>query len=264
MIEPKPTSRHVEMAMGTAFSIDIRDDGVNVAAVDDVVRWLHDVDATFSPYLDDSPISAIGRGDIALDQTTEQIRRVLAVCDWARIETGGVFDVWNVPAPNGTRFDPSGYVKGWSIEEAAAILEQHGCRDFSINGGGDVVVRGRPEPKGRWRVGIRHPSVPDAVAKVVEVVGPAAVATSGTYERPGHIIDPGTNRPADRLASATVVGPDLGIADIFATTVLIMGTDGLEWLEGRDGYEGYVITTDGDTMWTPGFNRYLTSANRGG
>ena len=54
-----------------------------------------------------------------------------------------------VPAPNGTTLDPSGYVKGWAIERAARILEAAGAENFCINAGGDIALRGGPEPMTR-------------------------------------------------------------------------------------------------------------------
>ena len=66
---------------------------------------------------------------------------------------------------------------------------------------------------------------------VLDVVGPAAVATSATYERGAHIVDPRTGQPTTDLASVTVVGPDLTIVDAFATAIFVMGLPGLQWLD---------------------------------
>ncbi len=247
---------HVEFVMGMAVSIDIRDVDVPETAVDDVVTWLHHVDATFSTYLEDTPISALGRGEIDLDGAGDEIRTVLRRCEELRIESGGVFDVFEVPAPNGTRLDPSGFVKGWSVEHAAAILERHGCHNFCINAGGDIAIRGNPEGDQPWRVGIRHPDRPDALAAVLLASERLGVATSATYERGAHILDPRTGQPVTDIASATVVGPDLTLADAYATILFVMGVDGLEWVAAHDGYEAYVITHDDTTHWTEGFQQY--------
>jgi thiamine biosynthesis lipoprotein len=249
-------THHVEFVMGMAVSIDIRDHDVPVDAVVDVVTWLHHVDATFSTYQDDSPISALGRGDITLDQAGAEIREVLRMCEELRADSHGVFDVFEIPAPNGTRLDPSGLVKGWSIEHAAEILEQHGCHNFCINAGGDIALRGEPTSGNPWRIGIRHPDVADAFARVVVGRGRLAIATSATYERGAHIIDPRTGEPTTEVASATVVGPDLTIADAYATIVFVMGLDGLDWIAGHPDYDAYVITHDDTTAWTDGFVRY--------
>jgi thiamine biosynthesis lipoprotein len=247
---------HVEFVMGMAVSIDIRDRDVPDNAVADVVAWLHHVDATFSTYDEDSPITALGRGTMTLDEAGPEIRSVLQLCESLRADSGGVFDVFAVPAPNGTTLDPSGLVKGWSIEHAAEILEQHGCSNFCINAGGDIAIRGNPAPGEPWRIGIRHPDVADAVASVVVGRGRLAIATSATYERGAHIIDPRCGEPTTAIASATVVGPDLTIADAYATIVFVMGLDGLDWIESHPDYEAYVITHDDTTQWTDGFVRY--------
>ncbi len=242
--------------MGMAVTIDVRDPDVPIAAIDDVVNWLHHVDATFSTHKPESPISAIGRGELGLDDTSEEIRGVLRQCEILRRDSGGVFDVFAVPAPNGTRFDPSGIVKGWSIERSAEILEQHGCANFCVNAGGDIAIRGNPSPGQPWRVGIRHPQQAHAVAAVVHAGRRLAVATSATYERGAHIVDPRTGQPTTGLASATVVGPDLTFADAYATIVFVMGMDGLEWVDHHPEYDAYIITHDDTTHWTPGFDRY--------
>lgn len=256
---------HVEHVMGMAVSIDVRDDlGTRSAGrpgLSEVLAWLHHVDATFSPYIDESPISRLGRAEITLDDVDDEVQDVLVLCDRLREMTDGAFDAFAVPAPNGTMLDPSGLVKGWSIERAAQLLEAHGLRDFVVNAGGDVAVRGRPSPGTSWTVGIRHPDDAAQLAAVLAVEGPIAVATSATYERGAHIVDPRTGQPTTEVASVTVVGPDLTYADAFATAVFVMGVEGLDWLRGVPGYEGFVITHDERTFSTAGFGA-LRSAVR--
>jgi thiamine biosynthesis lipoprotein len=75
-------------------------------------------------------------------------------------------------------------------------------------------------------------------------------------ERGAHVIDPLRGRPADALASVTVVGPDLTWADAHATTALAMGLDAPEWLEELAGHEAYLIDAGGHVWWTEGFGRY--------
>ncbi len=242
--------------MGMAVSIDIRDPGTPPDAVVDVVSWLHHVDATFSTYIDDSVISRLGRGDLRIADVSDEVAGVLHQCEQIRLETGGVFDVFEIPAPNGTTLDPSGLVKGWSIEHAATMLERAGCVNFCINAGGDIALRGRPTDDASWRVGIRHPLSADELATVVTARGPLGVATSATYERGAHIIDPRTRQATTDLASATVVGPDLTIADAYATAMFVMGLDGLDWIADHPDYEAYLITHEERAAWTPGFERY--------
>jgi thiamine biosynthesis lipoprotein len=255
---------HVEDVMGMAVSIDVRDDLAAGAATErpglrEVLRWLHHVDATFSPYIESSPITRLGRGEITLDDVDDEVADVLLMCDRLYDDTNGAFDAFAVPAPNGSMLDPSGLVKGWSIERAAAILEEHGLRDFTINAGGDIAVRGHATPGTPWRVGIRHPDQADRLADVLSVVGPIGVATSATYERGAHIVDPRTGRATTELASVTVIGPDLTFVDAYATALYVMGEEGLTWLARHPGYDAMMITRDDRVLTTPGFAAWRTT-----
>jgi thiamine biosynthesis lipoprotein len=51
----------------------------------------------------------------------------------------------------------------------------------------------------------------------------------------------------------TVVGPDLAIADSYATAALAMGRRGITWLATLAGYESAVITRDAEAFRSPGF-----------
>ncbi len=244
---------HVEIVMGMAVSIDIRDD-VPIEALEDVLRWLHHVDDTFSTYKPDGPISRFGTGAATLEDMSDEVIGVLALCEELYDDTGGAFDVFVVPAPNGSHLDPSGLVKGWSIERAAEILEGHGATNFCINAGGDIAIRGHAQPGEPWLVGIRHPDQPDMSAAVVAGAGRLAVATSATYERGAHIIDPTTGEPTADLASVTIVGPDLTFADAYATAVFVMGPEGLNWLaEHHPDYAAFIITRDDAALSTSNF-----------
>jgi thiamine biosynthesis lipoprotein len=258
----RATTHHVECVMGMAVSIDIRDPGTPAAAISDVVSWLHHVDATYSTYIDDSVISRLGRGELDIADVSDEVAGVLRRCEQIRVDTDGVFDVFEVPAPNGTTLDPSGLVKGWSIERAATMLEHAGCANFCINAGGDIALRGRPTDDTSWRVGIRHPESAHELATLVTACGPLGVATSATYERGAHIIDPRTHQPTTNLASATVVGPDLTIADAYATAMFVMGLDGLDWIASHPDYDAYLITHEARASWTPGFERYRRDTSR--
>ena len=58
----------------------------------------------------------------------------------------------------------------------------------------------------------------------------------------------------------TVVGPDLAIADAYATAAVVLGPrDGMRLLTTRAGYEGMGITDDRAVLLTPGFARYRVS-----
>ncbi len=257
-----PGTVHVELVMGTAVTFDVRD-AAGAAGIAEAVRWLHHVDATYSVHRSDSLISALGRGDLTLaaaERLDPDIAEVLLACERLKDESGGAFDAFAVPAPNGTTLDPSGFVKGWALDRAAQILDGAGHTDFTVNGGGDIAIRGESAPGEPWRVGIRHPDDRDRLAMVLAVRGPAAVATSATYERGAHIVDPRRGGPTTELASVTVVGPDLTWVDAYATTVFVMGLPGLEWVADRPGFDAMAITHDQQVVSTPGFAAWRAPA----
>jgi thiamine biosynthesis lipoprotein len=236
--------RHVEQVMGTAVSIELADDRPGHllrSMIDDVCAWLHEVDARFSTYKDDSEVCRFRRGEVALDDCSADLRHVLDACADLWRDTDGYFDAY----ASGT-LDPSGYVKGWSVEVASARLAEAGSVRHYINAGGDIRMRGGTSDGEPWRVGIRHPWEADKVSWVLAVTE-GAVATSGTYERGDHVINPRTGKAARGLRSVTVVGPDLSVADAYATAALAMGEGGIAWLakQSENGYESAVVTDDG-------------------
>ena len=105
------------------------------------------------------------------------------------------------------------WVKGWAIARAAALLDEHGYRDYYVDAAGDVRTRGIARPGCPGAVGIRHPVERDKSARVV-LATDLAVATSGTYEKGAQIYDPHTGQPATALLSLTVIGPSILDADV--------------------------------------------------
>lgn len=230
----------VEHAMGMPVVVEVRDVSATPDALDPVFDWLRWVDETFSTYRPDSEISRIDRGELRVEDAHPDVRAVLARCEELRLETNGYFD-----ARFGGTLDPSGLVKGWSVDRAAALLEEAGFADYAVNAGGDVRVRGA------WRVGIRHPTEPKAVAKVLDARD-LAVATSGEYERGAHVLDPHTGVPPEGILSVTITGPELATADAYATAAFAMGARvAPHWVARLRGYAGLVILADGRMLSTP-------------
>lgn len=255
--------RLVEVAhlMGTVFSVDVRDDlpeASIVPAVDAFLAEVRDVERRFSPFIEDSEISRISRGELAEADAHEDVRWILGACEDLRRSSGGAFDARR-HRPDG-RLDPSAIVKGWSVDEAAhRHLAGAGLRDYEVVAGGDVLAAGFAAPGSGWRIGIRHPDRADAVAAVL-AIRDAAVATSGQYERGPHIEDPlGRGRMA-QFKSLTVVGPSLTWADAYATAAFVMGLDGLAWVHDRVGYGALAITAQDRVVWTPAVEPLLVDA----
>jgi len=255
--------------MGTVVSFDVPATARLDGSLDAAIRWLHWVDRVFSPYRTDSDATLLAEGLVTVDSCAPEMAEVIEACAFFRELSGGFFTA----SPWG-RFDPSGYVKGWAIERAAGILTTAGSASHLVNGGGDVqCVGGRPgaadgtdssgtdgtgpRAAAPWRVGIADPFRPGRLALVVAAVD-CAVATSGTAERGAHIVNPRTGRPAAGLASLTVTGRSLALADACATAAFAMGPAlARDWLAALDGCQAYAITETGETWQTAGFGALI-------
>jgi FAD:protein FMN transferase len=238
---------HLEPCMGTLFAVDVRDPGDWDGAVAAVVAWLHRVDAVFSTYRPQSDISRIRRGELRAADADPLVAEVLALCAEVERETAGCFSArWD------GRLDPTGLVKGWAVQRASELLRARGSQNHAVGGGGDVQLAGEAAPGVPWRVGISDPHDQSRLVAVV-AARDAAVATSGTAEHGGHIVDPRTGAPARELAAVTVVGPSLTRADAYATAAVAMGAGALRWLESAPGHEGLVIPAVGTPQATSQF-----------
>jgi FAD:protein FMN transferase len=140
-------------------------------------------------------------------------------------------------------FDPTGYVKGWAAQRALEQLAGLPMSGALVNAAGDIASIGAQPSGAPFRIGIADPEEPRRLAEIVELT--VCIATSGTYERGSHLIDPRSHEPTTRAASASVTGPDLGLADALATGLAVAGPSGLAFIEPLDGYEALVIGFDG-------------------
>lgn len=239
--------RRVEEVMGMPVTVQVVDAEADEQALDEVFNEFRLLDRTFSPFLVDSEVSRINRGELRPENAGQLVNQAINLCHLYEQATERYFSAWI-----GGRFDPSGLIKGWAIDRACSILDRHGLRDYFVDAGGDVQTRGRNPDRGPWRVGVRHPVERDKVARVILASG-LAVATSGTYEKGEHILDPHSGRPASAWLSFTVVGPDILQADVYATACFAMGIAGLDFVARVARYEAYAIDPQLRASSTAGF-----------
>jgi thiamine biosynthesis lipoprotein len=253
---PRPVLHHEVEVMGTVVTIDLFGETHGARTrepldrlVDAACAVLHDADAVFSTWREDSPISRLRRGELTVDACPPVVGEVLSRCAEAHATSMGWFDPWALPGG----VDPTGLVKGWAAQLALSQLLGTGVEGAIVNAAGDVAAWGAPAPGQPFRIGIVDPFDPSRLACVVELDGArgGAIATSGTYERGPHLIDPRTAERASAVASATVRGPDLGLADALATAVAVSGT--VDFVDAVEGYEAFVIGLDGRACSTPRF-----------
>ena len=238
---------------GTILFIDVASTKVEIdqlnAGLLEVTDYVKMIDRDFSTYKPDSQVSQIRRGELKIEDATEQMQEVWQLCLVAKNLTDGSFDPWCVKGG----YDPSGYVKGWAADRCIEILKRHGAENIQINAAGDLSLAGGFEDGKPWSIGIRSPENRFEVLKVFEIFE-GAITTSGTYEIGAHIKDPHTGLIAIGARSATVIGPDGGLADALATALIVTGRDGAVLFNKPElsKYKVWVIDRNEDTAWTIG------------
>lgn len=154
--------------------------------------------------------------------------------------------------------DCSAIAKGYACDVVADFLERKGIKNYMIDIGGELVVRGTNERKGNWRIGINKPvddslSVNQEIQEVLEITD-IGMATSGNYrnfyyeggKKYAHTIDPRSGFPVQHsLLSSTVIAKDCMTADAFATAFMVMGFEKAKtFVEAHPELEAYFIYTD--------------------
>ena len=127
----------------------------------------------------------------------------------------------------GAWIDSGGFGKGAALRSVARRARAHGAHRLLVDLGGQLWAAAPPEAP--WPVDVAHPR--DRTRPVARLaVHDASVATSGASERPGHLLDPRSGRPAHDWGSVTVVSADALAADALSTALYVMGPlEGPAW-----------------------------------
>ena len=152
-----------------------------------------------------------------------------------------------------------GIGKGYAMDRAMAVLNEHGIRNAMVMAGGDTLIRGT-NGNDLWRVGLRDPDKAEGILAVLPLED-QAISTSGDYERffikdgvrYHHILDTKTGYPAARCRSVTILAPDAITSDALSTTVFVLGPErGLALVERLDDVEAIIIDRDGTIYLSSG------------
>lgn len=187
-----------------------------------------------------------------------------------RLEGGGV-----VKEDTCVMLDCSAVAKGYGSDCVAALLESNGIRNYMIEIGGEIVLKGHNEHGQPWRVGITKPiddslGINNELNDIIHATS-LAVATSGNYRnyyykdgrKYAHTIDPRTGQPVEHnILSSTVVAPDCATADAYATAFMVVGLEQAREILARtpeiDAYFIYADENDSNRVFmTKGMEKLL-------
>jgi len=162
-------------------------------------------------------------------------------------------------ADSRVQLDASAVAKGYACDVVAELLRKKGVRNFMVEIGGEMVLKGH-NPKGaNWQIGVNKPT-DDPTSTNMELqqilkITDKAIATSGNYrkfyEKNGkkyaHTIDPASGYPVQHsLLSATVIANDCLTADALATAFMVMGVEkAMSLAEKLPDVEAMFIYNDG-------------------
>lgn len=252
--------RHVFEAMGTVVSLESGAAGdvppdvpadipADIPAI--FARW----EIRFSLYLPGSELSRIARAELTLMNASDELRAVYAdALEW-RERTHGAFSPHR---PDGV-IDLNGIVKAATTKEAGEALLAAGCRDWSINVGGDILVSGAQPDGDPWSIGVTDPRERGVLLTAIRLSGSRrAVATSGAAERGDHIWRGGSTAPTE-FTQVTVVADDIVTADVLATAIVAGGSESLDYLTERFDIDALTVNRTGELRSTPGFRSSLAA-----
>lgn len=172
------------------------------------------------------------------------------------------------------QLDASAVAKGYACDVVVELLRKKGVRNYMIEIGGEMALKGQ-NPKGTdWQVGVNKPTDDPTSTNMdlqqILTITDKAIATSGNYrkfyEKDGkkyaHTIDPASGYPVQHsLLSATVIAEDCLTADALATAFMVMGVEkAMALAEKMPDVEALFIYNEGGsgnkTCSTTGFTPY--------
>ena len=160
------------------------------------------------------------------------------------------------------QIDGGAVAKGQACDVIAGLLYEHGCTNYLVDIGGEVVARGVNDKGEAWRIGITKPNLNNEGAQEelqeILAVSDIHMATSGNYrnfyyageERRSHTIDPRTGYPVQHsLLSATVISSSCMRADALATACMVLGAEeALDMIERAQDAACYLIVAKKDSL----------------
>jgi FAD:protein FMN transferase len=221
--EQSPRSPISGRAMGTTWTLAWRGDAP-LGIRHEVAAVLEHWEQVMSQWRGDSDLSRFNRGEPASDDLTKVIRLAEAM----RKASSGAFDhhiLEQVHAagygPAGKGIDLSAIGKGFAVDRVGERLWKLGVNDFILELGGEVLAG-----DAGWPVDIERPVSNSRESSRTVILRNRALATSGNYHQPGHIIDPRSGKPVKRPpSSVSVIATDCATADAWATALFVLGPE---------------------------------------
>lgn len=241
-------------------------------AINKAFKEMYRIEDLFNKFDEKSEISRINSlaGQKKVKINPEVFKFIQRCIYYSRI-TEGAFDITVAPMKKGRykdivldkesssiyfseediEIDLGGVVKGYAVDRAKEILTKAGIKNALINIGGNMFAMGSPPHRDSWRIGIRDPGNNNEIIYRLDLKD-KAVATSGDYERPSHIIDPASGTPVTLCASVSIVSDSAEKADALSTAFFVMEPERTAEFTGSiKDIEAFIVDSDGNLVKYP-------------
>lgn len=130
--------------------------------------------------------------------------------------------------------DLSAIAKGYAVDRVGLLLETIGIKDYMVEIGGELRLKGLNSHQKPWRIAVEKPTAEKRMIQKVLPLTNISLATSGDYRnffevdgaRFSHTIDPRTGKPiTHKLASITILSDTTMKADALATALMVLGSE---------------------------------------
>lgn len=154
------------------------------------------------------------------------------------------------------KIDVNGIAQGYSVDYIAEYLEEKGIKNYLIELGGEIRVRGKKQPENEYmRIGIDQPFLDDkkVIGKTITLKSGALTSSANypsilkkNFEQSSFLIDSKSGKPLlNQIISVSVRAKNAMDADAYDNVLMGMTLgEGLRFLEKNKKIEAYFIYKD--------------------
>lgn len=278
LVETPVEVRRCQPLLGTFVDISATGESEPAmqTAVDAAFATIRRIEQMMNAHAANSELSLVNREAVLRPvRVSPELFEVLRRADRLAGESGGAFDHtvastladWEyLPAelqrarpgswtdvallPDGTVYffhpvalDLGGIAKGYAVDCAMAVLQQHGVSAAVVNAGGDLRVFG-PQPA---VIFLRHPENPQLLAETLQLSNAALATSSPCFtekswagKRVSHLVNPLRQTAVTGVISVSVRAPECWLADAL-TKVVLNAPDRAPQLLKQYGAETFIL-----------------------
>jgi thiamine biosynthesis lipoprotein len=197
--------------------------------------------------------------------TQKQIDSALLMVDYKQVQVNASHDTLFFSNPF-VKIDVGGVAKGFALKSVAHFLETKGIQNYLVNGGGDIIGKGKKDNGTFWNIGIQHPRSNDSMLATFPL-SQKSVFTSGDYERfrivdgrrVHHLFNPKTGYSSTNNQSLTIYGPDPLENKFYSTGLFCRSVDSImTFVNKRSHLQCMIVDSTGTVFVSERWKKEIT------